>query len=366
MLVVLIVSCAVPMAAQAPVETQPPVSTQAPVRTQPPVSTQAPVKTEAPAGGRERATRLGRAWTALGAGQPAEAERLANALLEAAPRDHEALSVKIHAQAGSGKPLEALTSYERWLGPSPTEDVFLLAPVAIGMLRGERDDADPRSRMTALGFLVRAGDAAARRELEQAATAARPSLEADAALAREGSETAVRRLEDRLAAPSIRDKSAVIRALGRANATGSAAAIGGLLADPSPPTRMEAARALGDLGARSAIPELRAALKGAEGPVRVLAAAALARMGDAEGLAFLQPLVNSPAAEVRLLAIEHQAAGRPDGDWVGVATSLLAGEDPLVRLRAAQLLARHAADPAAGVRVLTEALADDNVALRNA
>lgn len=338
----------------------------APIAAQAPASTGAPGPVQAAGDETQRAARLGRAWTALGAGRAAEAERLADALLKAAPRDHEALAVKIHAQTGAGQPLEALTSYERWLGPSPTEDVFLLAPIAAGILRGERDDTDPRSRMRALGFLVRAGDAAARRELEGAATAAQPSLEADAALAREGSQAAVRRLEDRLAAPSIRDKSAVIRALSRANATGSAEAMQGLLADSSPPTRLEAARALGELGAKSAIPQLRAALKDPEGPVRVLAAAALARMGDAEGLAFLQPLVNSPAAEVRLLAIEHQAAGRPDGDWVGVASSLLAGEDPLVRLRAARLLARHAADPSAGVRVLTAALADDNVAVRNA
>lgn len=326
----------------------------------------APAVAQTPGSDRERAARLGRAWAALGAGQAAEAERLADAMLRAAPRDHEALAVKVRAQVDAGRPLEALTAYERWLGRSSTEDVFLLAPIAMGVLRAERGNADGRSRMMALGFLVRAGDAAATSELEKAATAAQPSLDADAALAREGHAAAVQRLVDRLDAQSIRDKSAVVRALSRAGAAGAADAIKGLLTDGSPPTRMEAARALGELGAKSAIPELRAALKDAEGPVRVLAAGALARLGDAAGLAFLQPLVNSPAAEVRLLAVEYQAAASPGGEWVGVATSLLAGEDPLVRLRAAQLLARHGPDPSVGLRALTAALADDNVAVRNA
>jgi HEAT repeat protein len=66
------------------------------------------------------------------------------------------------------------------------------------------------------------------------------------------------------------------------------------------------------------------------------------------------------------MAVEARAASEPTGRWVAVATTVLDDPDPLVRLRAAELLVRYAADPGKAADVMRDALGDSNPAMRQA
>jgi hypothetical protein len=297
---------------------------------------------------------------------------LSDSLLKASPRHHDALALKIAARltaktlAGT---LSALEAYEAWLGHvGQREDVFSIEPIARGVLSAHAASTDARVRTRALELLASAGDDQARSKLT--VTAGGPEAGTalgDDALARLGDAAAAGRLVSRVKTANARDVSTAIDALVAANVTGAAAVIAGALSPPNVlPTRMAAARAIGLLGDASALPRLKEALKDPEPPVRILAAASLARLGDNAGAELLQKLENSPVGDLRLLAVEASASSSPTGPWVGVATGVLNDPDPLVRLRAAELLVKHAADPGPARDVLTSALADPNPAMSEA
>jgi HEAT repeat protein len=273
------------------------------------------------------------------------------------------VALKIEARAAGGRAIPALDAYEQWQSAVRQEDPFILAPVAVGLLRtASTTDSDLRAKFRALELLAAAGDATARQALATAAT--NSFLEADAALLRLGDPGAAERLERRVEAPSSRDKSDLIDALRKAKSKRSAGAITRALQDPAMPTRMAAARALGDLDARDSIPQLLPVLNDPEPPVRFMAAVALAKLGSAAGDNFVRQLQNSPVGDMRMLAAEVTAPGNPSGPWVAEATKVLQDPDPLARLRAAELLVRHAADPSAGLEALRVALAENNPAIR--
>ena len=76
---------------------------------------------------------LARAGLASVNGQPGDAERSSDALLEASPRDHDALSLKIRARLGGRGVPAALDAYEAWLpAVRQREDVFLLETMRRG------------------------------------------------------------------------------------------------------------------------------------------------------------------------------------------------------------------------------------------
>ena len=315
---------------------------------------------------------LAKGWNAVATGNGTEAERLSDSLLKASPRHHDALALKIAARltaktlAGA---LSALEAYETWLGHvGQREDVFSIEPIARGILSAHAASTDARVRTRALELLASAGDDQARSKLT--VTAGGPEAGTalgDDALARLGDAAAAGRLVSRVKTANARDVSTAIDALVAANVTGAAAVIAGALSPPNVlPTRMAAARAIGLLGDASALPRLKEALKDPEPPVRILAAASLARLGDNAGAELLQKLENSPVGDLRLLAVEASASSSPTGPWVGVATGVLNDPDPLVRLRAAELLVKHAADPGPARDVLTSALADPNPAMSEA
>ncbi len=81
------------------------------------------------------AAALGRGWTALASKQPAQAIDLAQQILRASPASHDAVSLLVAAQVGAGQPLLALDAYDAWISASKHEDLFLLQPVAFGVLR---------------------------------------------------------------------------------------------------------------------------------------------------------------------------------------------------------------------------------------
>jgi HEAT repeat protein len=326
--------------------------------------------------GSDDAQMLARGWTALAGGKAVEAERIADAMLKASPRQHDALGLKIRSRLLARNAVgvtSALDAYEAWLGQvRQREDVSLLEPIATGLLDALATSVDPAVRARALGLLAAAGDQDALARLQ--ATSADPGAKQSAGdmpgeveLARLGDARAVQRLAGRIKDGAGRDVSDAIDALVEARATNATAVLVSALDPGRPlPTRLAAARALGALGNDSALPRLREAMKDPDPPVRVLAAAALARLGDPAGAELLRSLENSPVGDLRLLAVEASASTDPTGAWVAVATGVLKDPDPLVRLRAAELLLQHASDPGDAAGVFSQALDDPNPAMRDA
>jgi HEAT repeat protein len=312
----------------------------------------------------EWAQDLGAGWSALAAGRGAEAEKHADAILRTAPRNHDAAALKIASRISTGNVDGSLDAYEQWLGAAQREDAFLLERIALGIVTTAAGSKDRTVRARALEILTAMGNVEARAQLS-ALTEQPGSTRVDTALARKGDATAIARLVSRIKDPASRDVSDAIDALREADAKNAASAIAAALDPARPmPTKIAAARALGELGSAADIPRLRTALQDPDPPVRVVAAVSLMRLGDQSGAEIVQSLENSPIGDYRLLAVEARAASEPTGPWVGVATKVLDDPDPLVRLRAAELLVRHAADPGKAADVLRGALADSNPAMR--
>jgi HEAT repeat protein len=319
----------------------------------------------APAGG-SSAQDLAKGWSALAAGRTADAEAIADTLIQAGSRRHDAVSLKIAARVQAGRADAALDQYEEWLKVSPHEDVFLLQPIAAGILEGHAGAKDAGVRVDALQALAEAGDKGAASKLAALSASGEGPGAADEALARIGNPEAVARLTRLVAAPGgRRDVSGAIEALVKVKAAGAVSALTAALDPGRPmPTKMSAAKALGTLGAVEAIPQLRRALQDPEPPVRMMAAVSLARLGDQSGNDVIRNMENSPVADLRLMAAGVSAPNNPTGAWVSTATAALEDPDPGVRLSAAQLLLAHGADRTAAAAVLNRALADANPALR--
>jgi HEAT repeat protein len=308
---------------------------------------------------------LGAGWTALAAGRSAEAERFADAILRTDRRSHDALALKIAARIAAGNVGGSLDVYEQWLSDvRQREDVFLLERVAIGVVDLAAKSKERTVRTRALEIQAALGNRQAMAQLSALADAP-ATVRADASLARQGDAAAIARLTAKVKDPAARDVSDAIDALREADAKSAVGPIAAALDPRRPlPTKMAAARALGHLGALEAIPRLREALNDPDPPVRAIAAVSLAALGDHSGDEIIQSLERSPVGDFRLLAVEARAAREPTGAWIGVASSVLDDPDPLVRLRAAELLVRHAAEPGRASDVLQEALADTNPAMR--
>ena len=315
---------------------------------------------------------LAKGWNAVATGNVAEAERLGDSLLKASPRHHDALALKIAARLTARSlpaALSALDAYETWLGRvGQREDVFLLEPVAMSIVDTLALSQDRAVRTRALEIKAALGDTSAIAQLRT--TAEEPgsgALRQDTTLARLLDQAAIDRLTKRVTEPGGRDVSAAIDALRDAKVTSAVPAIAGALDPRRPmPTKMAAARALGQLGGVEAIPRLKQALNDPDPPVRIIAAVSLAALGDPSGDEIVRSIENSPVGDYRLLVVEARAASDPAGAWVGVATSVLQDPDPLVRLRAAELLLTHAANPGSAFDVLRQALTDSNPAMRQA
>ncbi|HMF61967.1 MAG TPA: HEAT repeat domain-containing protein [Vicinamibacterales bacterium] len=329
------------------------------------VSGQQKARPAAAAGG-SSAQDLATGWSALASGRTADAEAIAEKLLLAGSRRHDAVSLKISARVRAGRADAALDPYEEWLKTSPHEDVFLLQPIAAGILEGHAGAKDAGVRVDALQALAEAGDKGAASKLAALAASGENPGVADEALARVGNPQAVARLTRLVAAPGgRRDLSGVIDALVKAKPAGAVAALTAALDPGRPmPTKMAAAKALGTLGAAEAIPQLRRALQDPEPPVRMMAALSLARLGDQSGNDLIRNMENSPVADIRLMAAAVSAPNNPTGAWVSTATGALEDPDPGVRLSAAQLLLAHGADRTAAAAAMNRALADPNPALR--
>jgi HEAT repeat protein len=312
------------------------------------------------------AKELSSGWALIAAGRAAEADKASDGLLALTPRSHAALSLKIAARVAMRAPLDALTAYESWLKIGRQhEDVFLLESIALGVIEALTITTDRDVRVRALALMAATGDRSAADRLRTLASdPATASIPGDVALGKLGDASAVQRLIARVKNGGAGDVSDAIDALRDGGVKGAAAVIAAALEPTRPlPTRIAAARALGQLGDTTVVPALEKVLN-EPGPVRVQAAAALMRLGDDSGAAIVRTIENSPVGDLRLLAAEARAG--VDGTWTTVAKGVLNDPDPLVRLRAAELLLQHGEDTAAARDALLEALRDPNPALRNA
>ena len=309
---------------------------------------------------------LASGWAALAAGRTADAEAAADRLLQAATLRHDAVSLKIRSRVQGGGVDAALDVYDKWVADAPHEDVFFLQPIARATLDAQSKSTDVSVRIEALRALAEAGDKTAAARLSELASSPGAPGTADEALAELGNQPAMARLADRVSKPGPRgDVSSSIDALVKAKAMNAVPAIASALAAGRPlPTKLSAARGLGELGARGAIPQLQQALKDPDPPVRMMAAAALSRLGDQSGIELVRQMESSPVSDIRLMLAETTAEGNPDGTWVSTATAALQDPDPLARVSAAKLLLKHAADPAAAMAALGQALSDANPAMR--
>jgi HEAT repeat protein len=310
------------------------------------------------------ASQLGRGWTALANQQPAQAIDLAQQVLRTRPASHDALSLLVAAQVGAGQPLLALDAYDGWLASSKHEDLFLLQPVALGVLRQLAAHKELRVKAAALAALAEAGDAEAQRELQELLSEQNAPAGLDADLAASGDQAAITRLETQIGPKGVRDKSSSIDALARANSKSSAPAIVAALSDPAPPTRMAAANALAELEATDAIPALKKALGDPDPAVRNMIAVALARLGDESSGVTMQSLAQSPIGELRLQAAQAAARQNPQGSWAENVQGLLRDPDPMLKLKAMRVLLEFGRQSEALTAALGAALSDDTPAVR--
>lgn len=313
-----------------------------------------------PAAPIEWARPLATGWDALAAGRAADAEAAADTVLRAGHARHDATTLKIRARLMAGHVDGALGAYDEW-SQGTRQDVFLLQPIAGGVLVSLAESKQADVRLAALAELAKNGDAAARAALEQVKT-----VDADAALAALGDASAIARLREQIArpAPGV-DQLGVIDALVAAKATDAIPDLASALDPARPgPVRAAAADGLGALGAAEAAPKLRELLKESDGVISNAAAMALARLGDAAGLAVVTQMETSPVISVRLAAADVTAGTSASGAWVPVATDALRDPDPGTRLAAASLLMRNGVNVTAAQAALRAMLADTNPALR--
>jgi HEAT repeat protein len=323
------------------------------------ISAQQPAPTPAPAP-IEWARQLSEGWAALAAGQAAQAEASADAVLGGGHARHDATSLKIRARVQAGHPDTALDVYSEW-SKGGHDDVFLLQPIAGAVLSSLTSSPQPDIKRGALAALASNGDAAAR-----AALAATESTDGDATLAALGDASAVARLRDRIAHPSAgNDQVGAIDALVQAKAM---EAVPDLIAALDParpaPVRAAAAEGLGMLGAPEAVPRLKELLGDADGSISSTAALALARLGDQSSASAITQMETSPVMSSRLAAAQAVAPTSQGGPWVAIATSALQDPDPITRLSAAETLLRYAPDNSVARETVRRALTDGNPAIR--
>lgn len=326
-------------------------------------------QTPAP-GAARNAKELAAGWAALAEGRAADAERASDAVLQAAPRSHDAITLKIRARlSASADAARALDVYEQWLPKvQQHEDTNLLELIAVAIVESQTASKTAAVRIRALELLAAAGDRTAVERLSGLTTGAgSAALLSNAALARAGDADAAQRITTRVERAGSEDVAEAIDVLRDLRATSAVPAlVAALAADRPLPTRLAAANALGQLGIYDAVAPLKALLNDPAPPVRIQAAAALMKLGDASGADVMRMLESSPVGDFRLLAVESSATSSPTGAWVAVATEVLKDPDPLVRLRAAQLLLQHAMDTGPARQLLAESLADPNPAMRTA
>ena len=219
--------------------------------------------------------------------------------------------MKIEALCSSA-PLKALERYDTWLATTRIEDVFLIAPIARGILRGIASGQDRTLRWEAERRLALDGDRLPPRACRKGPAAGHQNADDDLPLAMAGDAAAARRLLQQPSTAAQARPQALAKAL---PAAGPAAipALRALLKNPAAPVRMEAALSLAKLGAVDAMADLEPLLNDPE--TRSFAAVALTRLGDANAEAVVREMLQSPVPDVRLLGAQAYE-GKGSGPWL--------------------------------------------------
>jgi HEAT repeat protein len=310
----------------------------------------------------DEAKRLAAGWTALAAGNAAEAAAIAAKVLGETPNSAAALVLLVDADIARAGAQAGLGAYESWLGGRRLDDAYVLRRIAQAMLRDAAVGDDAAARLRALGALAGDRDAGAVRQLNEGAGQGR--LADTIELARLGQERAIAELIKQLESPLV-NRKAIIDALGSSRNRLALAPLVALLADADMDIRALSAEALGRLGAQEATASLRplVADERAPFPVRYTAAGALHRLGDATGTVYLRNLLEtSPYPLVRVQVAEKLASVPGDTSYLPVVRRLAGDPDPVVRITAARVLAPY--DHALAQNVLEAAGADSNPAVR--
>jgi len=319
------------------------------------------VTAQVPAAPPPEAPEISAGWFALASGQVGEAARVAATAVSRHPRSVAAITLLVHVELVRAGAQGGLVAYESWLAGRPLESPYLVRQIALAFLTETvRTQAGSEAGRRALRALDASGETPTLDAL-QSAMAARPSVDL-ATRAALGNEAAVGELVTALD-DTLGDKTRTIVALRDAGGEAAVRAIQQVLSDPLPSNRMAAADALGTMGATSSIDALREVLRDEQFAPRFAAARALFRLGDMTGLPLIQELQVSEHATLRAEALDAMSTD-PHAGWQSAVRQLLSDADPLVRLRAARLIAPY--DPAAAESTVQGLLADDNLAIRQA
>jgi tetratricopeptide (TPR) repeat protein len=290
----------------------------------------------------ESARQLALAREALTAGRADEAATCADRALAIAPRNREAVGVRIQAAFAQGRTQDAFRVYDSLVSRPADHDVRLLALIGIGLLDQivRADSPNPELGAEALYRLARNGSAPARQELERRMTSVgyeEATLPIRMALARLGDAKAAEWFAARVQSAGS-DRVEAIRVLADLKLVRQANALLDLLTSGEPGVRASAAAAAGALGYREALPQLRVLLKDDQPGVRMYAAVAVKRLGDASADEFVATLLQSQIPQMRLMAAEAYQASNST-QWVPLVRELLTEPNAMIRLRAAELLA---------------------------
>ncbi len=292
---------------------------------------------------------LARGWTALEAGQFANAARAADVILRRRPWDRAALTLKITAMSYA-TPLDGLDAYEQWIAAKHKDDPGLLEPVAIAVLQEIAKGSDHTHRQAALTALATAQVAGAREALD-ATLATHPQSQTDVAAdgdaASHGDAAALARLNAAAANPAGASVD-LVRALEQIGSSGEAGLVM-LINGGTPPVRAAAIRALGNSKSDRALSVLQPFFDGMDPATRIPATIALAQLGDTRALARVDQMLATNVPQVQLEAAEAWG-GRP-GPWVEVVRPLLDHTDGFIRLDAAR---DHCADRSRGRKAHVE------------
>jgi HEAT repeat protein len=290
-------------------------------------------------------TQLAAAWSAFAAGRHAEAAKLCDDVLRVSPSlRHDALALKIRVDAARGDLNSAFDSYDRWT--SGRKDAALVEPVGERVLQELAGSADAGLRMQAIARLRRAG-----RSLPPGIQTNDPTTRAAS-----GDAAARDQLLREIASGELAPRRATVEALAEGGASPDQLAT--LLTNRSPDVRAAAIEALGAARTPGAVGAVAGLRNDPDPYIRLTANVALARAGDPDAQTAAREALSNPVADIRLTAAE--AFRPPTPESVAVVRAALGDPDPVIRIKAARMLAPEEA----ALTVVTTLLSDENPAIR--
>ncbi|MBI1874751.1 MAG: HEAT repeat domain-containing protein, partial [Acidobacteria bacterium] len=287
--------------------------------------------------------------------------KLADQILGVDAANVDATGAKITALLAMRQTAAAVETYDRYVAAVHADDRAFLGEIGRATLWDlARSPGEAAVRPAALERLAREGDAAALADLRALAKSSSrdntsQQLPANLCLAALGERTSIEWLVARAGEHRTNDTVMILDAAAARQITLPESAVVGLLDDPNPVVRASAVRAAGKTKAYGSIPKLRQLLNDPIPLVRLNAAAGLRALGDVAGERLLAQWLTGEVVELRIGAAEAFVETN-SREWIKPMKALLDDENPISRLRAAELLLRTDAD--SSWRVVVDALRD--------